>query len=131
MADTAVSADFDHPAETVWAVVRDFGGIGQWMPGIDSCTVSGDERTLHMLGIDIVERNLGIDDDTRRAGYGIVGGGLQIAHHQASIAVEDLPGGRSRVVWAFSVEPESLVSVMSQSYSSALKALATHLARDA
>jgi len=42
--------DIDRPADDVWKVVRDFGGLAAWMPGIDSCRVEGDDRILEMMG---------------------------------------------------------------------------------
>jgi carbon monoxide dehydrogenase subunit G len=31
--------DIDRPADEVWKLVRDFGGIDDWIPGIDACRV--------------------------------------------------------------------------------------------
>ena len=33
--------DIDRPADDVWKVVRDFGGLAEWMPGIEKCRVEG------------------------------------------------------------------------------------------
>ena len=41
MATGQASIDIDQPADAVWAVVSDFGGIGTWMPGIDACPRRG------------------------------------------------------------------------------------------
>ena len=30
--------------DNVWKLIRDFGGVADYMPGIDSCTVDGDVR---------------------------------------------------------------------------------------
>lgn len=127
MGQSEVSVDIDHSADAVWNVVRDFGGIAQWMPGIDSCTLSGDKRTLATRGIEIVERNLGVDDEARTASYGIVGGGLSVDHHEATVTVSERSPDTCRVVWSFSVEPETLMPVLSQSYGGALQALARYL----
>jgi carbon monoxide dehydrogenase subunit G len=121
-----VQIEIDRPAADVWEVVSDFGGIGSWMPGIDRCTVSGQDRTLSLLGMEIVERNYGVDDAARTASYGIVGGGLAVDHHRATISVTDRDGG-CRVRWSFEVEPETLVPVMAQTYQGALEALAARL----
>jgi carbon monoxide dehydrogenase subunit G len=119
--------DIDRPADEVWAVVSDFGGIGDWMPGIDRCTVSGQDRTISLLGMEIVERNYGVDATTRTASYGIVGGGLSVDHHRATITVHERDGG-CRVRWSFEVEPDTLVPVMAQTYQGALEALAKRFA---
>lgn len=119
--------DIDRPAEAVWQIVRDFGGIGTWMPGIESCTVDGEDRTLSLMGMEIVERNYGVDDAARTASYGIVGGALAVDHHRATIAVVDTGSGSARVTWSFEVEPDTMVPVMAQTYQGALDALAKHL----
>jgi len=36
-----------------------FGGIGGWMPGIDSCDVDGDDRILKMMGMEITTASNG------------------------------------------------------------------------
>jgi carbon monoxide dehydrogenase subunit G len=118
--------DIDQPADAVWALVRDFGGIGTWMPGIDRCTVSGSDRTLSLMGMEIVERDYGVDDATRSASYGIVGGGLAVDHHRATITVSERPNG-CHVRWAFDVQPDTLAPLMAQTYQGALEALAKHL----
>ncbi|MGH9028602.1 MAG: SRPBCC family protein, partial [Acidimicrobiales bacterium] len=40
------------PAE-VWALAGDFEGIGSWMPGVESCVITGDDRILKMMGMEI------------------------------------------------------------------------------
>ena len=52
--------------DDVWKLIRDFGGLADYMPGIDSCTVDGDVRTVGMMGIEIKEQLRDLDDDTRR-----------------------------------------------------------------
>jgi carbon monoxide dehydrogenase subunit G len=126
MAQGEAQIDIDRPAEAVWQIVRDFGGVGTWMPGIDRCTVEGDDRTLSLLGMEIVERNYGVDDTARTARYGIVGGALPVEHHRATITVTETASG-AHVTWAFEVAPDNLGPVMSQTYQSALDALAVHM----
>lgn len=128
MAQGEARIDIQQPAEAVWQVVRDFGGIAAWMPGIDSCTVAGDDRTLSLMGIEIVEHDYGEDDASRTATYGIVGGGLTVDRHRATITVQERGNDACHVRWAFEVEPESLVPLMAQTYQSALDALAKHVA---
>ena len=45
MAKGTVETSIDRSADDVWKVVRDFGGLADYMPGIDKCTVDGDVRT--------------------------------------------------------------------------------------
>lgn len=126
MAQGEAQIDIDRPADAVWQIVRDFGGLGTWMPGIDRCTVEGDDRTLSMLGMEIVERNYGVDDATRTATYGIVGGALPVEHHRATITVSE-KGSGAHVRWAVEVTPDNLAPVMVQTYQGALEALVAHM----
>lgn len=41
MANITVSAVLDYPAAEVWGIVRDFGGIAKWVPGIVSVSTEG------------------------------------------------------------------------------------------
>jgi mxaD protein len=126
MGTAQAKIDIDKDPDAVWAVVGDFGGLAAWMPGIDSCTVSGDERTLSMLGMEIVEREFARDDAGRSLTYGIVGGGLTVDHHRATITVSSAGTG-SHVSWDVEVEPDTLTSIMEQTYQGALEALRGHL----
>ena len=55
----------------MWAVVGDFGGLGGWLPGVDSCRVEGDDRHLAMMGMEITEHLVRKDDAERQIVYGI------------------------------------------------------------
>ena len=37
--------DIARSPDQVWSVIGDFGGIGGWMPGIESCRLDGDDRS--------------------------------------------------------------------------------------
>jgi carbon monoxide dehydrogenase subunit G len=117
--------DIAKAPEEVWAVVGDFGGIGSWMPGLESCVVDGDDRLLKMMGLDI---RVGLecrDDDRRILVYAIVGG-VPVQNHRATISVESSAAG-SRVLWDVDVEPDEMTDLMKQTYQGALEALKQHL----
>ncbi len=125
MGSAEVEIHIDRPVEDVWKVVGDFGGISEWSPGIESCEVHGDERTIKAMGMEIVERLLARDGQKHLISYGIVGGQVPVDHHKATITV--YPDGKgSRVTYAVEVEPDTLVPVMEQSYKGALAALEKH-----
>src|SRR4051812_49270860 len=86
------------PVDDVWAVAGDFGGIG-WMPGIESVTVAGDDRTVATSGMEIVERLVKRDEDAMTLTYAIVGGPVPVDSHEATIAVVPAGDG-SRVSWS-------------------------------
>ena len=79
-------------ADDVWAVVGDFGGIGGWMPGIESCRVEGENRILETMGMTITERLVSKDDAGRALTYSIADG-APVETHEAVITVSP---GRQR-----------------------------------
>jgi carbon monoxide dehydrogenase subunit G len=117
--------DIDKPADAVWAVAGDFGGIGGWMPGIESCVVDGDDRILKMMGMEITERLVRCDDESREIVYAIVGG-VPVINHKSTITV--IPEGqKSHVTWDVEVEPDDMTGMMQGIYQQSLQALKDHL----
>jgi carbon monoxide dehydrogenase subunit G len=105
----------------VWALIGDFGGIGKWMPGIESCVVDGEDRILKTMGIEITERLERRDEEERTLTYRIVGG-APVANHEATIAVLG-DGEGSRVTWDVEIEPDEMAPVFRDIYQQALTAL--------
>jgi hypothetical protein len=56
MAQGKSEISIERSPDEIWKVIRDFGGLANYMPGVDSCTVDGDVRTLQMMGIEIKEQ---------------------------------------------------------------------------
>jgi len=111
--------------EEVWAVAGDFGGIGAWMPGVESCVVDGDDRILRLMGMEITERLVRRDDEARALTYAIVGG-VPVANHFATVTVVPEDGG-SRVYWDVDVEPDDMLAMMHEVYQQNLQVLKDHL----
>lgn len=111
--------------EAVWAVVSDFGGLAGWMPGIESCTVEGDVRTVGMMGMEIQEVCTDRDDANRALTYSVQPGAVPIESHTATIAVAS-DGAGSKVTWAVTVEPASLQEMFEGIYQQSLGALKQH-----
>lgn len=124
MAKARAEIDINRPADEVWAVVGDFGGIGGWMPGIESCHVDGDDRVLKMMGMEVIERLERRDDEEREIVYGIVGG-VPVINHKATITVTP-QGANSHVTWDVDVDDE-MTDMMHQVYQQSLGALKDHL----
>jgi mxaD protein len=124
MGTARAEIDINRPADDVWAVVGDFGGVGTWMPGIESCQVDGDDRVLKMMGMEITERLERRDDEARQLVYGIVGG-VPVANHKATITVV-ARGNGSSVTWDVDVDDE-MTDLMHQVYQQSLQALQDHL----
>ena len=115
--------DIDRPADDVWNVVRDFGGLAGWMPGIDSCRVEGDERILEMMGMELTEKLIRLDEGARTLVYGIAKSPMPIEHHEATIAVTPVDERSSHVTYTVDVAPDSMTEMMSNAYAGALQAL--------
>ena len=119
--------DIDKPADDVWAVVRDFGGLGGWMPGVDSCRVEGNDRILEMLGMELTETLVRCDDASRTLVYGVTKSPIAVEHHEATIAVTPTGDSSSHVTYTVEVRPDAMVEPMGNAYAGALKALKSHL----
>ena len=95
------------PAE-VWDVLRDVGNVHTRLaPGfVTDTVVDGDSRTVTFAnGTVVTERIVGLDDDTRRLAYSIVGGSAE--HHHASFEVRPSTEG-SVVCWTTDVLPDGV-----------------------
>jgi carbon monoxide dehydrogenase subunit G len=125
MATGTASIDIDAPAEQVWTVVGDFGGIASWMPGIESCRVEGDTRIIETMGMTISERLVAKDDGDRTLTYSIADG-APVESHEAVITV--IPKGEAaQVTWDVEAAPDEMAELMAAVYQQALDALKTHL----
>jgi carbon monoxide dehydrogenase subunit G len=125
MATARAEITIDKPADQVWAIVGDFGGLASWMPGIESCVIDGDDRILKMTGMEIIERLMRRDDDERTLVYAIVGG-VPVINHKSTITVND-QGGSSHVTWDVEVEPDEMADFMHTVYQQSLQALKEHM----
>jgi carbon monoxide dehydrogenase subunit G len=116
--------DIDRPADEVWAVVGDFGGIG-FMPGVESVVVDGDVRTVGTMGIEVQEKLVSRDDATRTISYSIIAGPVPVEHHQATISVEPTGDG-SHVTWAVETDDADSATFFNSVYEGALTGLKSH-----
>jgi len=114
------------PAEVVWAKLGDFGGIDNWMPGVDSCVVEGDVRKLSVFGMDITERLLARDEAGMTLEYAITESPLNAESHLGRVTVRD-EGAACHIVWHVEVAPPSLTQLLVDTYQQALNALKTNL----
>jgi carbon monoxide dehydrogenase subunit G len=113
--------DIAKPADEVWALVGEFGGLDTWMAGVDSCEVEGDIRTIQTMGMTLTEQLKGRDADARSITYSIVGEGAPVAQHEATITVLDAGDGASEVTWEVGVEPPEATPMFKDIYQGALE----------
>lgn len=121
MGSGKAAIDIDAPAAQVWNVVGDFGGIGAWMPGVESCRVEGDDRIIELMGMSITEHLVARDDATRTLTYAIAGG-VPVESHRATITVTPT-GAVSQVTWDVEATPDEMADLMAGVYQQALEAL--------
>ena len=108
----------------MWAKVGNFGELS-WMPGVDACRLDGDNRVISMFGMEITEKELRRDEAGRSYTYGIVGGPVQVEHHEATLTVNP-KGDASHVTWDVDCD-DSMTEMMQGTYQGALDALKAQL----
>lgn len=127
MSTETATIDIAKPADEVWALVGEFGGLDTWMAGVDACVVDGDIRTVSTMGMEITEQLVGRDADARTITYSIVGEGAPVEQHEATISVIDAGDGTSTVNWDVAVTPAEATPMFKDIYQGALGALRRHL----
>ncbi|MHB8219991.1 MAG: SRPBCC family protein [Acidimicrobiales bacterium] len=126
MSQDQVSIEIDAPPSEVWATVGDFGAVGDFLSGIDSFRLEGEDRVIGMFGMEIRERLVARDDDDRSITYSVVDG-VPLERHEATIAVA--PAGTGSVVtWSFDVTPDEMAPIFADTYGKALQALQARFA---
>ena len=115
--------------DDVWKVVREFGTLDQWMPGVESCTLDGDVRTIGMMGIEVKEQLRSLDDEARSISYSVVESPIpNLRSHLATITISP-EGAGSHVTWAVDVEPDDLLAMFLPIYEGSVQGLKETLER--
>ncbi|MBK6286094.1 MAG: SRPBCC family protein [Gammaproteobacteria bacterium] len=132
-----VERDMAHPAAKVWAVLANFGDLS-WAPGTERVEVLGDgigmTRRIYMPGMDPIDEVLeALDNEACQLRYSIPRGlPMPLDDYQATVRVEALPGGGSRIHWSARAQPRGIDAatasgLMHGSYAQMLDWLDTHL----
>jgi len=124
MATATAELTMSASPDAVWAILSDFHGLPNWMPGIDESVADGEDRVLSMMGMTIRERLVKMDDDGKAVTYSIVDG-APVESHEATITVHDADGGGSRVTWDVTATPDDMAGLMQGIYQQGLEALKT------
>ncbi len=99
------------PAEAVWSLVGDPARVHEWFPGIVSCSVDGDMRTvITRSGLPMPEQLLTVDDVLHRFQYRIVA--PMFKEHLGTLDVHQLADGTSLVVYSTDADPAPLALVI-------------------
>ncbi|HEX7954015.1 MAG TPA: SRPBCC family protein [Burkholderiales bacterium] len=102
------SITIDAPADEVWAVIGDFGGIQRWAPGTESSRLVLHQRNetgaIRLLrrrgdGTQVTEKLLDYDPYNRRMAYTYVDGVVRAADYYSEVVVRDAGDGRCVVEW--------------------------------
>ena len=111
MAKGAAEISINRSPDDVWALLRGFGTLDEWMPGVDSCTVDGDVRTIGTMGIEIKEQLRELDESARRTAYSEIESPMgNLESHLATITVTP-EGDGAKVVWEVEVSPDDLLGL--------------------
>jgi len=95
------------PAGEIWAVVGDPARLPEWFPGVVSCEVDGDTRTVTAgAGRSMTEQVVTIDPLQRRFQYRITA--PMFREHLGTIDVVDLGDGTCLVVYGTDAVPAML-----------------------
>ena len=112
MAEMKVSERIEAPAEAVWELFRDFGGVMRYTPALEGCAVEGEGvgavRTIHLPGgASLKERLEALDESAKRLQYSILEGPLPVQNYLATIEVHS-DGHGTRVDWSSQFDPVGL-----------------------
>jgi len=143
MAQAYYSTVFEHPAERVWAVIRDFGNYTVWVDGVEEAEIEdgrpgdavGAIRRVSMGGVRIRQRLLAHSDIDRSSSYEFCEP-LRfptLGDYRATLRVTPVvDGDRSFVEWSatFDCRPDELErwkTYFVESFATWLASLRTHL----
>ncbi|HWH49267.1 MAG TPA: SRPBCC family protein [Burkholderiales bacterium] len=102
------SIQINAPADDVWAMAGDFGGIQRWAPGTESSRLILHDRNetgaIRLLrrrsdGTQVTEKLLDYDPANRRMAYTYVDGVVRAADYYSELVVKDAGDNKSVVEW--------------------------------
>ncbi len=102
------------PVEAVWAVVRDFNGLPNWLPGVAGSSIEGGEPADRVGCVRLIaveggascsERLIALDDSRYSMSYGFVQNLFPIRGHLATLELIPVTSGeRTFVQWSAEFE---------------------------
>lgn len=129
MTATRAEITIARPMDRVWSIVADPTGIVNWMPGVESCEVSGDIRIAVLSGRQLTEK-IQIDHGKRRLTYQILDRGAlpALESHEGSLQVFPTDTG-AHVIYTHQVEPGELAERFHAASARALQGLKEYVER--
>jgi hypothetical protein len=129
----SVTAELDHPIETVWARIAAFGGLEDWAEGVSACSVEGTGvgavRTVVRNGSGVRERIEAIDPVGHVLRYQILPPHrLPAAAVHGNVVLRALGARRTEMLWRsdacdFTVAPEALGARIEAFYAASIEGL--------
>ena len=114
-----------YPAEVqvVWSIISNLSR-SDWVPGVESITLSEDTRIFKMEGMgDLVERIIKCDSETKELHYSAIKTQAPINHHLAKIKLENFEG-KTKFIWSTEIDPEIFSDAIEKSMIASLDQLA-------
>ena len=140
-----MSSVVNAPADKVWAVIRRFDAVVDWLPFVKSSPIEdggdptrvGCVRVLTQTDGEVFREVLvALSDAERSYSYTFVSSPVPVRNHQTTLRVLPITdGNRSYVEWSsrFEIDPEyetRLVDLMNQNFLAGLRNLAEKFSRD-
>jgi Polyketide cyclase / dehydrase and lipid transport len=140
-----VSSIVDAPAERVWALIRRFDAVVDWLPFVKSSSIEdggdptrvGCVRVLTQTDGEVFREVLvALSDAERSYSYTFVSSPVPVRNHQTTLRVLPITDGeRCYVEWSsrFEIDPEyeaQLVDLMNQNFLAGLRNLAEKFGRN-
>jgi Polyketide cyclase / dehydrase and lipid transport len=144
MPQVFVSSVIDAPAEKVWATIRRFNAVADWLPFVKSSPIQdgGDPtrvgciRVLTQTDGDVFHEVLvALSDAERFYSYAFVTSPVSVRNHRTTLRLLPITNGnRSYVEWSsrFEIDPEheaQLVELMNRNFFTGLRALGEKVKR--
>lgn len=122
MSEVIETGSFAVPADRLWALVSDFGGLAEIMEGIDECRVEGQgvgaTRHIPGKGGTVVESLDVLDPQTRTLVYSIVEGPMPFANYSASMVVTEAGSEASVLTWTGTFDAAGIPTEKAESLAS-------------
>ncbi len=126
MHNVEMEEEFACSKEDLWDVVGTLDRV-DWVPGIDSAQLIGDERHMTMAGNQsLVEKIYHHDNASMTIKYGVIDSAVGITHHRAQLQLADSATGCT-LHWKLEAEPDAFGPVIEQMMRESLTGIHTVL----